>query len=720
MGERRRVVILGAGPSGLATAWHLSDPAHQASVEVTVYQMGWRAGGLCASGRVGPEQWINQNGTHYMFGCYHQSLALMADAYAVLAEHNDTRFGHGPDELVARDLVVLKQLYQCGWTDWAITLPKLPEEHSPWSMHHGLARLLGASLERVLQPDLVGHMRRGAAAASSERGVLSDLLGKISSLITDPFERLARDAIGQAEKFVLGSITPMEWGAMVDVAKLVRGIARDVLGPLSDLDVDILRALILTELGLTIFIGALEDAAYTPAGLAKMDAYDFRQWLRLHGGEAFAVDSAATQVWYAAIAAFAGGSANAPSAAAGASLVCMLELLFNYRGSVAYQFRSEIGDSFIGPIVAALQYRGVRFAYFHRVWDIVPGDDGRIARVVLERQADVTAGTFAYDPFIKGIIPGRAVWPDDPLWEQLAPVPGPHAPGMWQGLFQPVLTDGSECPIPQPFEVAQRPPPEVQPAMDNAWYPRKGPDVVLQDGVDFDVLVTTLRHAMYPLSAPSLLAANARWREAVLNVGGIETQSLRIWFRCELPTVGWHRGAPILSSYILPYATWEDPSPVLGSENWDGHCKAISHLLGPLGAPGILAADPAADPESVRLAGVSALAMQHQRALFDAGNWARFAIGTLWPGAAAPLQPYSLSSLHVCAVQVRPNSGPDQLYTAILPGTAQYRLHAAETGYPNLVVAGDWTYTRLLTGSLEGAVDSGRSAASATLNALSS
>ncbi len=719
MGERRRVVILGAGPSGLTTAWHLSEPALQGAVEVTVYQMGWRAGGLCASGRVGDVQWLNQNGTHYMFGCYHQSRALMEAAFAVLAEHDDNRFGTCAEQLVARDLVVLKQLYKCGWTDWSITLPTLPDDEvRPWSTQHGLARLLGASLGRLLKPDLVEHMRRGVAAVDPGHGLLSALLDKVESLVVDPFERLTRDAIVQVERFVLGRITPAEQGAMVDVAKLVRRVARDVLGPLSELDVDILRALILTDLGLTIFVGALEDRAYTAEGLAKMDALDFRAWLTAHGGAAFAVDSAATQVWYAAIAAFAGGSPNAPSAAAGASLVCMLELLFNYRGSVAYQFKSEIGDSFIGPIVAALQHRGVRFEYFHRVWDVVPGDDGRIARVVLERQATLKDPTAPYDPFVPGLIPGRAVWPDEPNWSQLDEVHGPRNPGMWQDLYTPRGPIGEHCPLPQPFEVASAAPRPVLPAMDNVWYPKAGPEVVLTAGVDFDVLVTALRHTVYPLSAPSLLAASRRWLDAVYGVGGLETQSLRIWFKCSLPAVGWNREAPILSSYILPYATWEDPTPVLESEGWGDRVHAVSHLLGPLVFNTLLPNK--ADPGDPREEGLQRLAVQHQRALFDAATWARFAVGTLWPGAASPLQPCSLSGELVTAVQVRPNTGPDQLYTAILPGTAQHRLRAAETGYPNLVVAGDWTYTRLLTGSLEGAVDSGRSAANAVLNALSS
>ena len=48
-----------------------------------------------------------------------------------------------------------------------------------------------------------------------------------------------------------------------------------------------------------------------------------------------------------------------------------------------------------------------------------------------------------------------------------------------------------------------------------------------------------------------------------------------------------------------------------------------------------------------------------------------------------------------------------------LPGTLQYRLRADETGFRNLVFAGDWTRNGLEVGCAEGAVMSGLQAARA-------
>ena len=42
------------------------------------------------------------------------------------------------------------------------------------------------------------------------------------------------------------------------------------------------------------------------------------------------------------------------------------------------------------------------------------------------------------------------------------------------------------------------------------------------------------------------------------------------------------------------------------------------------------------------------------------------------------------------------------------PGSTQFRLRPWQTGFANLLIAGDWTYTGLNVGSVECAVMSGR------------
>lgn len=61
----------------------------------------------------------------------------------------------------------------------------------------------------------------------------------------------------------------------------------------------------------------------------------------------------------------------------------------------------------------------------------------------------------------------------------------------------------------------------------------------------------------------------------------------------------------------------------------------------------------------------------------------------------------------------RANIDPNERYTQSPAGSTKCRIKAWDTGYDNLVIAGDWTYTGLNVGSMEGTVMSGRLAAHA-------
>jgi uncharacterized protein with NAD-binding domain and iron-sulfur cluster len=70
----------------------------------------------------------------------------------------------------------------------------------------------------------------------------------------------------------------------------------------------------------------------------------------------------------------------------------------------------------------------------------------------------------------------------------------------------------------------------------------------------------------------------------------------------------------------------------------------------------------------------------------------------------------------------RANIDPTERYVTSPPGSTRYRLKAWGSGFDNLVLAGDWIYTGLNVGSVEGTVMSGKLAAHAIsgLPALSS
>ena len=81
----KRVAILGGGMAALTTALELTDtPGLRSQHEVTIYQMGWRVGGKCASGRDAGGR-VLEHGIHLFGGGYYNALPMLQDVYDELA-----------------------------------------------------------------------------------------------------------------------------------------------------------------------------------------------------------------------------------------------------------------------------------------------------------------------------------------------------------------------------------------------------------------------------------------------------------------------------------------------------------------------------------------------------------------------------------------------------------------------------------------------------------
>jgi hypothetical protein len=72
------------------------------------------------------------------------------------------------------------------------------------------------------------------------------------------------------------------------------------------------------------------------------------------------------------------------------------------------------------------------------------------------------------------------------------------------------------------------------------------------------------------------------------------------------------------------------------------------------------------------------------------------------------------------ATYVRGNFQPSDRYVLSVPGSVRYRLDPGNTGYRNLVIAGDWTRCVINAGCVEAATISGMLAAEAILQRLES
>src|SRR5205823_3375511 len=83
---KRKIAILGGGMGAMTAAFELTDrPGWQNHYDITVYQMGWRLGGKCASGRnLDPQlgKRIEEHGVHVWFGFYDNAFRMIKKCYA--------------------------------------------------------------------------------------------------------------------------------------------------------------------------------------------------------------------------------------------------------------------------------------------------------------------------------------------------------------------------------------------------------------------------------------------------------------------------------------------------------------------------------------------------------------------------------------------------------------------------------------------------------------
>ena len=725
--RKRKVAIIGAGPSGLAAAIGLSGPEVRHRFEVHVYQLGWRAGGKASTGRNADKcNRVEQNGSHYLFGCYHNSFAVVRQAFKELGP--DAGFGTLTDNFTPCSVLVgSARPGHAGEREPAFiffptnlaqpgTGGKYAQPFDYLLMVFQLVLslvlgLLNQSGDPTLAPRLVGALF--PLCPFMEKRPARRVWGKtMRALLFLPALLINRLVFPEVRRFLTAALQLAIGRWDEERKRRLHNRLLEVLGQLAHWsreaarrfwarlrawfasngvgwgwDARLGRMATLAELSTTVWIGMLDGTLWRPGALEGIDREDFRDWLRRHGCREEACQSVFVKCWYDAVIAYQEGDPERPRMSAAVALHAIFRAFGTYKGNFAYQMVHEMGDAWVGPIVQMLINRGVKFHFFHRVWDLLPGTDpaGRpvVDGIVIEKQLEDTSG---HDLFTKLGKTGRKVWPRRP---------------MFRG--EPRI------------DLALR-------GLDDFYGEDSGRREKLVRGQDFDDIVCTIPADALPHQAPSCFATQEKWRTMVQHVDSAESVSLRIWFAWKLHRLGWPFPEPILSGFSWPFSTWEDNGQSLGHEEFsDGTPpQAIATVFGSLKAPKKpLPRGPEADKLILRQ---QASAVRHARRFFEKQA------GGLWPGlygtdgsllyqafyssadAQAELEPDRARARWQL---LRANTGPLERYVLALPGTLQYRLRADETGFRNLVFAGDWTRNGLEVGCAEGAVMSGLQAARA-------
>jgi uncharacterized protein with NAD-binding domain and iron-sulfur cluster len=656
MAQVQKIAVLGGGAGALAAAFCLSaQPGWRERYEITVYQQGWRLGGKGASGRNAQlGQRIEEHGLHIWFGHYANAFGLMRAAYAELSRAPEEPLSTWDAAFQPQDYIALAEP---AGAPWNLVLPGRPgqpgtgsEPVTPWALARELIRWLP---------------RWQTSLAASALWQLAERLPDDARQHSAAHRAALAEAIEQ-----LGRTLPSLPAAAIDGARL-------------------LHELVGLNIGYTLLAGMLADGVFTQ-GFDAINHEDLRAWLLRHGGDPqLCVDSTPVRALYELLFAYEDGDPARPNLEAGTGLRWLLRMGFAYRGSVMYRMTAGMGDAVFAPLYQVLAARGVQFAFFHRVEELVPDGDG-VGAVRLSQQVALPNG--GYDPLID--VNGLPCWPSQPLWGQL----DPGQAALLQEYGIDLESWYSEWP-----DIYQR------------AFGTPLPQRVLRRGRDFDHIVCGIPAASLPLVAPRVLDASPALRASAGRLRSVATQAFQAWFDRDLADLGWtsrpNGQQPVLTGFSQPYDTWAPMDQVLAREDWPRNDTphSVSYFCGVFPAGPVPPQTDRSYPER-----------SNEQARHNAYELLSRRVKTLWPAAAGGFPwdwlhdpAHGKGSERFGRQFWRANVDPSERYVLSVAGSSGYRVTAGGSGLSNLYLAGDWLRTGLDCGCVEAAVMGGMQAARA-------
>lgn len=704
---KKRIAIVGGGPSALVAAFHLTRNEQEA-YEITIYEMSWRLGGKTVSGR-GEHGRIEEHGLHILFGCYHNVFATMLECYDEFADELKIprkvhAFQHFYDAIEPHHFGVIGDDRQERWQPILIEFPSnrgvpgdppLPGIFELISVVMQVTWMVVFSarslriLHRVLAPVFDFRNRwREADFAKRTRSLQQRHQRDARSLGGDVFSR----AILLFAKTSLSSQT-------------LRGKFLLVLTRLAQVLTRPLRYIAFWFFGrwwsaldflLALVRGLIRDDVFSPGGFEKIDAHDLRGWLHLHGADEETLGSPWMRVIYDAAFSYPEGGLRPTAAevkpgeqrgelcAAGASIRALLLMTITYKGAFYNKMRAGMGDVISLPLYLVLKKRGVKFEFFHRLSDIVPQKQPDGSYAVSELHFDTLPVDVDYDPLVS--VKDLLCWPSQPKLD-----------GMAEACHERARSAESYAP-----SGASR-------------------ERVLKVGTDFQQVIFAAPVACIPYACPTLLAVDAQRTDALrakptwaeqAKIDTVQTVALQLWLKPNLAQLGWRDPSPLLSLFLDPLNTWCDMTHLEPTEAWPAPLKPgnVSYFCGalphrhPYPAPAELGQVPALRAAiKAQVEDVSRLLLEKQ--LYQLLPTARGGDGFNYGLLVDERNGKDVARL--AAAYQRGNYEPHELCTLALPEKTQYRMRADATGYSNLFVSGDWTDNGVYLACVEGAFQAG-------------
>lgn len=688
---RIKVAVVGGGPAGLCAAYELvtREPDRY---DVTVYQMGWRVGGKGASGYrrwqppgAAAPVWnrIEEHGLHILFGFYDSVFNVLRRVYEELEREPEGDFRQFDQAFEPRDLGSIMHRRLSRWNVWNMSMPRNTRK---------IGEAPGGRIESATPGDVLRTLIRGSCSMVKE--LLSLPYGDQPTPSPDSISTRLYESVGG----LLAHGCRATYDQMLKHPRGSQGALRVMQAILHAVNgvIEVTTTSFLLWHALDYALAALRGSITfqlrndSDFEHPELEAQDYRAFLRAHGLHRRSVYGPFVDVIYHAAFSYQQGDTARPAVAAGTALRLNLQAGFFYKGAAYYKMRGGMGDTVFAPLYRVLRKRGVKFAFFHRVtaYRLDPETRTQIAEIEIDVQAKVRNGQ-AYEPLIttSGAKPCLA-FPSTPLTDQLD-----HAGNL----------AGTES------------------YYDSTIAERK----TLKRGTDFDFVigatpVETLRHI-----ARDLIAARPdTWVPMVDRVTAVQTASAQLYFDQALPMLGWTaprrcaRADTLLSLYRKPISTFCPMDQTLERETWGNESpQCVVYLTGV--HPGPPVAPTGAE-------GITFDAGEQREARHLIRDFAKYFIAEdLLPKLEDPELPGSpdwnrlfdpegrIGPERLRAQYFRSNNDPSARCTLAEPGATKFRLAADESGFSNLVLAGDWIRNGVNCACMEGAFRSGMQAAAA-------
>lgn len=659
-----RVAILGGGMAALAAAFEITNSP---GYEVTIHTLGWRLGGKCASSR-GPNARIQEHGIHGFLGSYYNANVMLARVYAELNRPHEAPLSTFEAAMVGMDAL---QMYR-GPTRSEMLNLEFP--------HNGLDPADPAAALTIEElVDAVIAWAEGLKPPPGDHPVLDAIAALWRDVVHARSAAQAAGAVHGPDHPLLHALE----GGMARVADAVGGVLAG--------GQDYAQYVSILDWAKGLVKGALVEKVAVN-GFDGLDTQNWKEWLGQYVtfqdtlDQPIALNTVNLAYQYPA-----GDTSREALMGAGAYLHWSLRAL-GYCGHAIYAFAAGTGETVIAPFYEVLKARGVKFEFFSKVKQLNLSEDKRsIASVDVGVQATLKPEFTEYQPLMVPAPKDLPSWPDRPNFEQLAQGDDPDFRKAdlesWWTAWEPVATKE------------------------------------LVAGRDYDRLVFALSLGAVPYVCPqALLDEQPRWKQMVDNLPRVRTQAFQIWMtesREELgfPVALTGNDTALSDTYLPPFDGHCDMSHILRWEGWPAGSlpKSLWYFCDELPD------DPHIPPFSDN--GYPARMADEVRK--HAVAYLNQAMGRLMPlginkasGGKGP--PGALN--YALLVGAEPGAGeeafdtqfwranidPTELYVQSPPNSTQYRMRPWDTGFSNLSVAGDWTYTGLNVGSVECAVMSGR------------